>query len=414
MPGDMIEVEIVRLGAHGDGIAETPEGNLFVPGALPGERVRVEREGQWGRLREVLQSSPARIAPICTHFGSCGGCSAQHIGGAVYPGWKRQMVVDAFRHVGLDPDVGETVGVGAHSRRRAVLTVRRFGSSAALGYSAEGTHDLVAINQCPVLVPALEAALPALRMIAGIAMGSAKEARLTVLAADLGFDVDIAGLPPVTEPERRAILARQCIAAGVVRLIVGGDPVMMGTAPGLDFGGVRVALPPAGFVQASATAEQALRQIAIEAAGKSKKAADLFCGAGAFTFALAARAEVLAVDSDAGLLAGLAEGARFATGRKRITTKLRDLFQEPLSRKELEPFDVVVMDPPRAGAKAQSEALARSKVPLVVAISCNPATLARDARILVDGGYAIERVAPVDQFVYAQHVEAVAVFRRTR
>lgn len=407
-----VELDIVRLGAQGDGVADTPAGPVFVPGALPGERIKAEIDGTRGCLIEILQPAPDRVAPICPHFASCGGCAAQHMGTALYRDWKRSMVTESFRHRGLAPRIDDVVVVGPHSRRRTVLTVRRAGGNVVLGYSAEGSHELIAIERCPVLVRPIESALPRLRELAGLALAAAKEARITVLAAEAGLDVDIEGPAPIREAERRQSMAALAAKARIVRLVVGREPIVLGPAPALDLGGARVAMPPAGFVQASAAAEAAMRDLAVAAVGRARRVADLFCGAGAFTFALARAAQVTAVDSDKALLLELAAAAKRTTGLKPITTLKRDLVREPLSRKELDAFDAVVFDPPRAGAKAQAEALTRSKVPVVVAISCNPATLARDARILVDGGYAIERVVPIDQFAFAAHVEAVTVLRK--
>jgi 23S rRNA (uracil1939-C5)-methyltransferase len=412
MTAETREVDIVRLGARGDGVAETSAGPVFVAGALPGERVCAGVEGNRGHIVEVLRASPERIAPICPHFGMCGGCAAQHMSEVVYRDWKRSMVVEAFRHRGLDPEIADVVLTGTHSRRRAVLTARRIGGEVLLGYHAEGAHDLVNIAQCPVLVADIEQALPALREIATLALGLAKDARLTVLATDAGLDVDVAGAPPMSQPDQRSELARLASANRVARLMVGGEPVMLNQAPVIEIGGTRVSLPPGGFVQASASAEAAMREITLGAVGKARRVADLFCGAGTFTFALARKADVLAVDGDAVLIGALTQAARHTSGLRPVTARVRDLFREPLSRKELDGFDAVVIDPPRAGAKAQTEAIARSKIGVVVAVSCNPATLARDARILVDGGYAIERVMPIDQFVFAAHVEAVAVLRK--
>lgn len=408
-------VEIVRLGALGDGVGEGSRGPIFVAGALPGERVRAAVAGERGHVIEMLQTSPERARPICPHFAQCGGCVAQHMSERLQRGWKLQTVVVALQHRGLAPPVMDTLSVGPHSRRRTVLTARRSeGGSLALGYSAEGSHELVAIESCPVLVPEIERVLPALGRIAVHAISGIGDARMTVLAAREGLDVAVEGPRPVTEPARRALLAREATSAGVVRLLVGGEPILMACPPIVDLGGVAVAIPAGGFVQASAAAEQAMRAIVVDAVGRAKRVADLFAGAGAFSFALARRAEVLAVDSDAALIGALAHAARHTPGLKPIKTLVRDLFREPLSRRELDAFEAVVIDPPRAGAKTQSEAIARSKVPVIVAVSCNPATLARDLRVLVDGGYEIERVVPVDQFVFAAHVEAVAVLRRAK
>lgn len=407
-----VELDIVRLGAQGDGIAQGAAGPVYVAGALPGERVLAEIDGARGRLTGIVQPSPDRAAPICKHFGTCGGCAAQHMAAPLYSAWKRSMLVEAFRHRGLEPTVETLVAIGPGSRRRAVLSARRTGGGIVLGYSMEGSHELVGITQCPVLVPALEAALARLGTLAELAMGEESEARLVVLACDNGIDVNVSGVKATIPPARRAALAQQAKLLGAVRLTIGGELVMLAAAPFLDLGGVRVSIPPQGFVQASSVAEAAMREITVAAVGKAKRVADLFCGAGAFTFALARKAHVTAADSDKALIGALTAAAKQATGLRPISPLVRDLMAEPLSRRELDAYDAVVLDPPRAGAKAQAEAIAKSKVPVVIAISCNPATLARDARIIVDDGYEIERLVAIDQFVFAAHVEAVAVLRK--
>ena len=408
------EIEIARLGAQGDGIAGTASNPLYVPYALPGERVRIAHGDGRTRLVEVIRPSADRIAPVCRHFGICGGCVAQHMAADVYRRWKRDSVAQAFAHRGLDVTIGEVVGVAPASRRRAVLEARRDGAAVVLGFHAGGSHDIVDIAACPVLVPAIEAALPALRELAAAVLAPRDTCRMTITAAgnglDLALDAAAADIPALA----RARLSQLAARAGIVRLTANGVLVVQTAVPTLELGGTTVRLPPATFIQACAEAETAIAGIIAGAVGKSKRVADLFCGIGTFTFRLAAKARVLALDSDQPALAALHEAARHAQGLKPIEVRTRDLLREPLSRGELDDLDAVVLDPPRTGAKAQAEMLAKSKVPIVAAVSCNPATLARDARILVDGGYVIEAVTPIDQFVWSQHVEAVAVLRRRR
>jgi 23S rRNA (uracil1939-C5)-methyltransferase len=409
---ETIEVEIVRIGARGDGIAETPAGLLYVAGTLPGERVQVEIEGERARLVRLLSESAERALPACRHFGSCGGCVAQHMSPAVYRGWSRDIVRAALAHRGLDPDIAEVVAIKPGTRRRAALTAEPAEDGIRLGFHEEGSHALVDIAECPVLAPRIVAALPVLRAIAGEVLGKRARCGLTVTQAIGGLDVVLEGLKGSLSASQRARLGRLAGDAGILRLTIGGEIVVQSAVPRLALGGVEVAIPPGAFLQATEDAEIAIAQIIARAVGKAKRAADLFCGLGTFTFGLARRARVLAIDGDAAAIAALKVAAAGGKCLKPIEARVRDLFREPLSRKELEDFDAVVFDPPRAGARAQSEALAKSKVPLIVMVSCNPATMARDCRILVDAGYRIESVTPIDQFVWSGHVEAVAVLRR--
>src|SRR5262245_11029614 len=404
------EVEIARLGGQGDGIAETEAGPRYVAFALPGERVEAMADGL---PRLVSPPSADRAAPLCRHFGTCGGCVAQHMGERLYGEWKRDTVVAAFRRRGLD--VGALVAplrrMPAGSRRRAVLTARRADNRVIIGYHRRNSHDLVNIVECPVLLPRMVAALPALRAIAATLPSS--EVRFTVLSTPSGLDVAVAaGAGRVAAPAA-AEIARIGAEHRLARVAVDGETVVERAAPALNAGGIDVAVPPGAFVQAVEEAERVMADLALAAVGGAKRVADLFCGVGGFTFALARRARVLALDRDSVAIAAVAAAARHAQGLKPIEARVRDLFREPLSAKELEPFDAVLFDPPRAGATGQAQQLARSRVPTVVAVSCDPGTLSRDARLLTDGGYSIERVTPIDQFVFSAHVEAVAVLRRS-
>ena len=410
---DRATLDISRLGAQGDGVADTPAGPVYVARTLPGERVIADVGGDRGRLVEVTQASADRIAPPCPHFGACGGCAAQHLGDALYYRWKRDMVATAFSHRGLTPDIADVIAVPPGRRRRATFATARRGAGIILGFHEEGSHTLVDIAACPVMLPAIEAALPALRAIADTLLTSDIETlRLSVTAARDGLDLSLSEITSALAPHQRAAIADIAARTGIVRVMAGGHIVMQSAVPRLQIGGAEIVLPPAAFIQATAEAEVAIAEILEQATRKARRVADLFCGLGTFTYRLGRRARVLAVDGDPVAIAALAAAAKAAPGVKPVETRMRDLLHEPLSRTELKDFDAVVFDPPRAGAKAQAETIARSTVPVVCAVSCNPATLARDCRILVDAGFKIERVVPIDQFVWSQHVEAVAVLRR--
>ena len=403
------EVTILRLGAQGDGIAETPEGEVFVAGALPGERWRLAPAGQ---PAEMLTASPDRIAPICRHFGTCGGCTMQHLETDAYRAWKHGLVVQAFGHRGILADVRPLESVPLASRRRAVLGIAHRGDHAEIGFRQAGQHKLVDLAECPVLDTRITGALNGIRQLAKPVMKFGTGGRLSITATETGLDVALSTGSIETTAEQRSRLAVAATALGVARLTVEGSVVAMPSPPRLTIAGV-VTEPPNGvFLQAVAAAETRLAEVVVAGVGKSKRIADLFCGIGTFTFPLARKAEVLAIDDDKAALATLSAALRTAQGLKPVTFKRRDLFREPLSPQELKDLDAVVIDPPRAGAKDQMEAIARSKLKLVVAVSCNPATLARDARILIDAGFKLGAVTPIDQFIYSPHVEAVAVLKR--
>jgi 23S rRNA (uracil1939-C5)-methyltransferase len=328
-----------------------------------------------------------------------------------YCAWKRELVVAAFRARGLEVDVAPLIAVRG-KRRRAVLAVERRDGAIIIGFHRAASHDVVAIRECPVLEPKIEAAMPSLANLVAPLVSKAGELRLVVCWTRSGLDVIIEGTERRLTPEIRGSLAAQATKLGLARLMVGGDIVCEVATPFLTFGNADVVLPPGAFAQAVAAAEREMAQHVVNGVGKAKSVADLFCGLGAFTFPLAVRARVLAFDGDREAIAALASAARKTSGLKPIEAQVRDLFREPLSPIELIEHDAILFDPPRAGAEAQAKKLAQSKCKAVVAVSCNPATLARDARHLVDGGYCIESVTPIDQFLYSPHVEVVVVFRR--
>jgi len=404
---------ISRLGHRGDGVTDTPDGPLFVPYTLPGETVEVEAfPGHPDRrhLLRVESASAERIAPICPHFGVCGGCQTQHWDFSRYRDWKRGLVVEALRHVGLDPLVGDLIDAHGEGRRRAVFHARR-GSHDVLevGFAAYRAHHIVAIDRCPVLAPSLAGALPVAWAIVE-ALSAEKPLDLQVTATDAGLDLDVRGSGPLG-PRHTAALARLAETHRLARLTRHGELIVQRAAPTLRIGKATATLPPGSFLQATAEGEAALARLVTEHASKAKAVADLFCGVGPFALRLAERARVAAADADAGAIAALRQAAK-TPGLKPIAAEARDLFRRPLAPDELKSFDAVVFDPPRQGAEAQARQLASSCVPLVVAVSCNAATFARDARILADGGYRLVAVTPVDQFRYSAHVEIVGRFER--
>lgn len=406
---DSLDVEIVRIGARGDGVAMRDGEPVYVPYALPGERWRLDVEGN---LR-VADGPLARAEAVCQHFMTCGGCVAQHMPPEVYRAWKRDLVAEAFRHRGIEAEVEPLVSVTAGSRRRAAFGVHVTGDAVRLGFREEGSHTLVDLAECPVLDPAIMAAFVGLKALARRILRDGETGRLAVTKLDQGLDVAFDAVRKGLSPDVRETLAGDARRMGLVRLSIGGEPIMAAGAGTVTIAGAAIRVEPSMFLQAVPEAEQALATLVLAGLPKRVKSiADLFSGVGTLTLPLARRATVSAFDSDREAIAALGDAVRHAQGLKPVAARVRDLFREPLSARELAGFDAAVFDPPRAGAAAQAERLAASKVPVVIAVSCNPATLARDARTLIDGGYRMGRVTPVDQFVYSAHVEAVAVFRR--
>ena len=406
---------IVRLAHRGDGIAETPAGPLYVPYTLPGETVTVEpAPGQPDRrnLLTVESASLERIAPVCPHFGVCGGCAMQHWQTGRYREWKRELVVETLRQAGLDAPIDKIIDAHGDGRRRATFHARRSGGATAeVGFTAARSHDVIAIDACPVLAPSLDGALKAARAIAEALSSQGKPLDIQVTATEDSLDIDVRGSGELNSA-RTGSLARVAQAQRLARLTRHGELVMQNSAPVVTMGRVRVALPPGGFLQATAAGETALAELVLAHAGKAKSVADLFCGVGPFALRLAERARVAAFDLDAAAVAALKQAANGVSGLKPVEAMARDLFRRPLVAQEMTKFDAVVFDPPRQGAQAQASELAKSKVPVVIAVSCSPATFARDAKLLLAGSYRLTRVTPVDQFRYSPHVEIVARFER--
>ena len=409
------KLRIDRIGHRGDGVVDTPDGPVFVPCALPGETVEVEPvPGHPDRrhLVRVAQPSPERIAPICPHFGICGGCAVQHWNEPSYRAWKLGLVIDALSQAGIDAPVTELIDAHGEGRRRLVLHARR-GTHDVLqvGFAALRAHTIVAIDRCPILAPSLSGAIAAAWSLAETLQGVSKPLDIQITATDAGLDVDVRGSGALNA-RRTAQLAAVAEKHRLARLTRHGELVIQHAPPTLKIGRATVTLPPGAFLQATAEGEAALARLVNDATSKAKAIADLFCGVGPFALRLAERARITAADSDAEAVAALAKAAGTASGLKPVDAQTRDLFRRPFTAKELSAFDAVIFDPPRQGALTQARELAASKVPVVVAVSCNPATFARDARILLDGGYRLTQVTPIDQFRYSAHVEVVGNFAR--
>ncbi|MCC6948196.1 MAG: class I SAM-dependent RNA methyltransferase [Bradyrhizobiaceae bacterium] len=404
-------LRIERLGHRGDGIAETAEGPVYVPYSLPGETVEVERKGDRAEIVSIVEPSPDRVEPICPHFGTCGGCAVQHWREENYRAWKRDLAVTALAQAGVEAAVDDLIDAHGEGRRRAVLHAKRGGRKVlVVGFTGRRSHIVVPIDQCPIFAPPLDRALAIAWRLAEPLEPGGKPLDLHFTATDGGLDVDIRGSGPV-EPDVAAALAAVAREERLARVTRHGELVAQLTEPFLKIGKATVVPPPGTFLQPTAAGEKALADLVLEAVGNARRIADLFSGIGTFALRLAENAQVLAVDSDEEAIAALNK-AKGAPGLRPIETVTRDLFRSPLTAGELVPSKVVVLDPPRQGAEAQTKELAISGATRIVYVSCNPGTFARDARILVDNGWKSGRIVPVDQFRYSDHVELVGVFDR--
>jgi 23S rRNA (uracil1939-C5)-methyltransferase len=402
-----IELAITALGRRGEGIARHDGASVLVPGTLPGETVMASVDGERGSLRRIVTPSPERVRAFCRHYETCGGCQLQHWREEPYRRWKAQLVETALRSRGIEAKVRVLIDAHGAGRRRVGIHARRRDGVVTAGFMAARSHALLDLDRCPVLVVALAPAFDIARAI-GEKVG---DCDVALTATDGGIDASVRAGRKIVEQEM-AKFAALAASLRLARLSVNGSAVVTERPPLIRMGRADVAIPPVSFLQATAEGEAALARLVTEAIGKSRAVADLFSGCGPFTFRLAETAKVWAYDSDRPAIAALAAATRVTPGLKPVTAAARDLFREPLVATELKAFDAVVFDPPRAGAESQARQLAKSKVKTVAAVSCDPASFARDAEILASGGYTLEALTAVDQFKWTSHVEIVAVFRR--
>lgn len=411
-----VTVTISRLGAQGHGIANGEDGPVYVPYALPGETLAIARNGDHGTVMSTSNPSPDRVTPPCRHFGpdsdACGGCSLQHLADAPYHAFKRNLVVEALKSKGLTPEVGELVIAHPGERRRVVFSARKTEKELLLGFNRAETNHIVSIVECPIASPGIVARLEAIRAV-GKALATGSETfRIAVLETLAGLDLAAEGLKPLDDKQRRTVTETVLALKSIARVSVNGEIVIELQKPLVDFGGVKVSPPPGAFTQATKPSEDAMAELVLSHIGKAKRVIDLFAGSGTFSLRLARIAKVHAVEGDEKSVRALDLAGRNTQGLKPVSVEKRDLYRRPMMVSELKNYDAVVFDPPRAGAEVQMKELARSTVKTVVAVSCNPLTLARDLRILVDAGYQIKTVTPIDQFLWSPHVEAVALLQK--
>ena len=418
---EIIEVKITALGAQGDGIADYNGDPVFVPGTTTGDLVRAEigekkKNGYYAALVDVVEPSQDRAEPNCKHFGKCGGCQLQFLKPEAYGKWIAERAVSSLPHQGVAiGEASQPIVCLPQSRRRVSLKALNLPGRMLLGFNERQSHQLVDISECPVTCFEITKLLPALRLVLQgvlkLRMNADVHLTLTATGVDMlvdaGMELDLGAREQLVEfANIHDIAAVHWRDQGFL------DPVIIRREPMMDFSGVRVPLSPAAFIQATAEGESALVNAVLAACEGYGRVADLFCGMGTFTFPLAKKHQTLAVEGSKQPLDALKAGLNQAVGLKQIITLHRDLYRRPMTPDELAAFDVVVFDPPRAGAKEQAAELAKSEIKRIVAVSCNPNSFARDAKILCGGGYKLDKLLPVDQFLWSPHLELVGVFTR--
>lgn len=402
-------VTIERLGHLGHGIAPGP---VYVPGALPGEVVEGTPDGDRLTDPKIVTPSPDRVRPPCRHARACGGCQLQHASDSFVAGWKQEVVANALAAQGLSADFLPLVTSPPNSRRRATLSARRTRGGALIGFHARASDTIVEIPDCRLLHPGILAAWPGLRALVMAGGSRTTELSLQVTLTKGGPDVVVTGGKPL-DSALRMDLARLVEAHAFSRLTWDGETVALRDRPALTMGQATVVPPPGAFLQATREGEAALLAAVRQALGPQRRIADLFSGVGTFTLPLAEAMEVHAVEGDSAMTRALDLAARNTPNLHRISVETRDLFRRPLEPDELDSFTGAIIDPPRAGAEAQTDRLAASRIPVIAAVSCNPVTFARDARVLTAAGYRLDWLQVVDQFRWSTHIELVARFSRS-
>lgn len=408
------EILITEFGAEGDGVGYVSDEKIFVPFTAPGDNVIVEIERVKKRiyvhLKEILQASPLREKAPCQHFGICGGCRLQHLNNQTYEMFKSDHVKRHLDFFGVHDYIREPIQrVPPKVRRRITLQYRKRSDVMTLGFAVRGTHRLIDVKECHLVLPTIERFIPVLREFLNQWLNSGS-GHVNILATAVGLDVDIHNGQikrlDLTDHERLTQFAHE---NNLARISYKNRVIVEYRTPVLSFGGIPVAVSAQGFLQASDTADQLLQQ-AVEKflPEKRDRIADLFCGRGTFTLHLQKWGRVDGYELDGPALQALAVTVK--NYNLPVQTHARNLFDNPLMAAELSVYDVVVIDPPRAGALQQCQQLAAAQVSTIIYISCNPASFARDAKILQEGGYSVQFITPIDQFLWSEHLELVGQF----
>jgi 23S rRNA (uracil1939-C5)-methyltransferase len=413
--GSVQELEISEIGHRGEGVAWIEQNGdktrCYVPYTAAGDTVRARVSGDRGELIEIIAPGPDRKEPFCPHFGTCGGCALQHLESDTYTSWKQGVVETALERQGIEAPVHSIIDAHGTGRRRVSMHVKIANQEVRAGFMRAKSHELLPIELCPILSPELSHCFKIAGELGRALLGNCNAMDVQMATTSTGLDCNMAG-PRDLNYDQHMDLTEIAHAENFARLSANDDIVLEQRPPVLRMGVADVTISPAAFLQATALGEESLWELVQNCVGDARVVADLFCGVGPFALRLAGRASVYAADNSEAAIAALRRAADHTSGLKPIETVRRDLFADPLTVLELNRFDAVVFDPPRVGAQKQVRELATSTVPVIAAVSCDAASFARDARTLVEGGYTLRHVTPVDQFKWSAHVEIVGCFVR--
>ncbi|MBG78111.1 MAG: RNA methyltransferase [Alphaproteobacteria bacterium] len=423
----MHRVKVSDVGQKGDGVAHLDDGRtVFIDRALPGELLDIKlfktKDGALrGTIAEVVAPSPQRAQAPCPHYDTCGGCQMQHMAQDAYRAWKHDKVESILsQHIDeFDlPDFSPDISIPAGTRRRVTFACVKTNNKIVMGYHKRRSKHISDIHECLIVDPVL---MRVREQIKPYLMEIVKDNRVIdvfLQVLDGGIDCvitgpvgkDKKGVPDFSVQEACGRMLHETDIARISwRMRERAEPELLLEAHPLfkRAGALQVPVPPLAFLQPSREGEEALAQAVMNAVPEgAKRAADLFAGHGTFTgYMRDKKLQVDAFENDKRAVAALRRAGH-------AQAKEWDLFKYPLDGKELSGYDVIVLDPPRAGARDQAECIARSQVPCVIYVSCNPSTFARDAGRLIEGGYDLKTIQIVDQFIWSTHAEVIGVFER--
>ena len=403
---------IEALGHQGDGLVNTSRGRVYVPFTLAGERVEVSGISPQFELSKILDPSDLRIEPICKYFGICGGCQVQHLSSKAYLEWKTNILIDGLASQNIEIEIQPIISFQSDKRRRAVFSAMHSSDGVKIGFLQKSSHIITNIDNCPIITAPITSKIEAIKKIIRPILPAKGIISIYVLNCDNGLDIHVEARSKLGERPRRSAI-QIALDEKIARLSYGDELLVESIRPALKMGIANVHVPPGTFVQVVAGGEQKMTELVCQHLDGCKHVIDLFCGVGTFALRLGEKSVITACENSQPALDALDEAWRGTGGRlKTIRTQKRDLFVRPFMADKLKKIQGVVFDPPRAGAKAQAIQLAHSKVKKIAAISCNPVTLARDLAILIEGGYKLLSITPIDQFIYTPHVEVVALLER--
>lgn len=402
-------VKIEQFGSQGDGIANLDGQNIYVPYTIEGEKVSAIINNNRGQLIEIIEKSPSRVTPICEYYTQCGGCTLQHMNEEKAAEFKTKLIEEA---ISITPS--EFTNAYESGRRRVKFNIEKQKNDIILGFMAAKSHDIIDIENCPIVCQELQNFIPRLRELCRTLLKPDEKVTANLTACDNGIDIDIAGIKPLNKKSRGELesLAIAAQKSGLTRLTLNGELAFQTITPVVKFANIPVEVPPNCFLQATKTCEDAITSQLLAWAKGSKRIIDLFSGVGTFSLPLKQIGEVRAYELNTPSVVALNKAAKAAAGGHKLEAFTRDLFRLPVSPLELKNVDLAVLDPARAGANYQVKQLVKSKINKIIYISCEPASFAEDLKVLVEGGFKLKELKAFDQFRYSTHVEIMGLFVR--